>query len=504
MSSVDTVASSLISMGAEKGDRVTICLPNTPHAVIMFYAVNKIGAVAVMVHPLSSKKEVEFYVKDSGSRIAVTMDRFCGLFEGLEDTTVLEKLIITDVSDSLHTIPKIVCKIRSGKVPKAVMRPHMISWEDMLSLGSGVSDTVPGDIAVILYTGGTTGTPKGVLLSNLNFNATAIQTYAMVQCEMTRKDSLLGILPMFHGLGLCIGTHMPLINSMKLILMPSFSSDSFAKFIKKKRPTFIVGVPTLFELMVRNKRLEKADLSYIRGVFSGGDTLTETLKKRVDRFLTDRGSPSVIREGYGLTECVAASCLTPADKYRTGSVGIPFPDTFYKVVAPDTADELPYGSDGEICISGPSVMVGYNNSEETANVLRRHDDGRTWLHTGDVGMMDEEGFVYFRQRIKRMIVSSGYNIYPGQIENMLDSHPDVCSSCVIGVPDEIKVQSVKAFVVLNDNVACNETVKRDIMNYCKENVAKYAIPTDIEFIDELPWTKMGKVAYTELEKLEMG
>jgi len=507
MTDVDMAASSLIAMGVGKGDRVAICLPNIPQAVTMFYAISKVGAAAVMIHPLSSKKEIEFYLKDSGSEVAVTMDRFCGSFDGLEDTTPLKKLIVVDVSEGLNIFFKMAYRFNSRKVPKIVMKPHMISWKYMLSLGFGnaeKADTTADDVAAILYTGGTTGSSKGVLLSNLNLNATAMQTYAMGQYKLTDKDAMLGVLPIFHGFGLCIGMHMTLMHSAKLILVPTFSPDSYAKLIKKKRPTFIAGVPTLYELMLRNKHLKNVDLTFLRGVFVGGDTLTVDLKKRVDTFLREHGSPSIIREGYGLTECVTASCLTPKDEYRTGSIGIPFSDTFYKIVEIGTEDEVPYGTDGEICISGPSVMIGYTNQpEETANVLRRHADDRLWLHTGDAGMMDEEGFIYFRQRIKRMIISSGYNIYPSQIENVLDSHPFVHCSCVIGVPDDIRVQSVKAFIVLKDGIDGSEAAKKNIIDYCKEHIIRYAVPSKIDFISELPKTKVGKVAYSELEKLEM-
>ena len=505
ISDVGKIASALRAMGVGKGDKVMICLPNVPQAVTLFYAISKIGAVAVMVHPLSSKKEIEFYINDSGSRIAVTLDRFCRSFEGLENTTPLKKLVVADISKELGPLMKAAYKLKS-RVPKVEMKGHMMTWEDMIALGTNGREKNNGnakDIAVILYTGGTTGTSKGVLLTNLNFNATALQTYVMGEYEISREDSMLGVLPMFHGFGLCIGMHMTLMLSAKLILVPVFSPDTYAKLIRKKRPTFIAGVPTLFELMIRNKRLKDANLSFLRGIFVGGDTLTVDLKHRVDKFLKERGSSSTIREGYGLTECVTASCLTPKDEYRTGSIGIPFSDTFYKVVAIGTTDEVPYGTDGEICISGPSVMVGYNNQpEETANVLRVHSDGKLWLHTGDAGMMDEEGFIYFRQRIKRMIKSSGYNIYPSQIENVLDSHPLVQCSCVIGVPDDIKIQSVKAFVVLKNGVKGDDATKQSIIDLCKENIARYAIPA-IEFISELPKTKVGKVAYTELEKLEM-
>ncbi|MDR0778928.1 MAG: AMP-binding protein [Methanomassiliicoccaceae archaeon] len=507
ISDVDMAASSLIAMGIGKNDKVMICLPNTPHAVTMFYAISKVGAVAVMIHPLSSKNEIEFYLNDSGCRVAVTMDRFAGSFDGMENTTPLKRLVIVDITKGLNPVYKMAYRLRSKNIPRPVMKEHMIPWDDMISLGFGNAertDNDADDLAVILYTGGTTGRSKGVLLSNLNFNATALQTYVMGQYEISEKDSMLGILPLFHGFGLCIGMHMTLMHSARFILVPVFSPDTFTKLIRKKRPTFIAGVPTLFELMIRSKRLKRTDLSFLRGVFVGGDTLSVDLKGRVDKFLMDRHSASTIREGYGLTECVTASCLTPINEYRRGSIGIPFPDTLYKVVAVGTTDEVQYGTDGEICISGPSVMIGYNNEpEETTNVLKKHEDGRIWLHTGDAGMMDSEGFIYFRQRIKRMIISSGYNIYPSQIENVLDTHPLIQCSCVIGIPDEIRIQSVKAFVVLKDDVSEDEFTKQKIKRYCIENIARYAVPSDIEFIDELPKTKVGKVAYTELEKLEL-
>ncbi|MDR0334354.1 MAG: AMP-binding protein [Methanomassiliicoccaceae archaeon] len=505
ISDIVTASSSLRQMGIGKGDRVMICLPNVPQAVTMFYAISRIGAVAVMVHPLSSKNEIEFYINNSGCRIAITLDRFCKAFEGLQSTTSLKKLVVVDISKDLGPLMRAAYRLRS-KVPKAEMEPHMVAWKDMMSMAkedAARTKVSSKDVAVTLYTGGTTGTPKGVLISNLSFNATALQTYTMGEYEITKEDSMLGVLPMFHGFGLCIGMHMTLMLSAKLILVPVFSPEAYSKLIKRKRPTFIAGVPTMFELMIRNKRLKGADLSFLRGVFAGGDTLTVDLKRRVEKFLRDHGSSSTIREGYGLTESVTASCLTPKNEYRPGSIGIPFPDTFYKVVAVGTTDEVPYGTDGEICISGPSVMIGYNNEpDETANVLKIHDDGRTWLHTGDAGMMDPEGFIYFRQRIKRMIISSGYNIYPSQIENVLDSHPFVQSSCVIGVPDEIRIQSVKAFIVLRGDVREDASTKQKITEHCKENMAKYAVPSSIEFIEELPKTRVGKVAYTELEKLE--
>ena len=209
---------------------------------------------------------------------------------------------------------------------------------------------------------------------------------------------------------------------------------TYAALLKKHKPNFIAGVPTLFEALLRLDGLEKLDLSCLKGMFSGGDSLSVELKKRVDQFLKEHNATIEVREGYGTTECVTASCLTPYNMSKEGSIGIPFPDTYYKIVKVGTEDEAPYGEEGEICLSGPTVMLEYvGHPEETANTLRRHIDGLTWVHTGDLGVMDEDGFIYFRQRIKRMIITSGYNVYPSQLENILDANEFVHLSCVIAV-----------------------------------------------------------------------
>ena len=247
--------------------------------------------------------------------------------------------------------------------------------------------------------------------------------------------------------------------------------------------------------------MEGVDLSCLKGVFSGGDSLPPELKKRFDKFLKDHKATIEIREGYGTTECVTASCLTPLTKSKEGSIGIPFPDTYYKIVKVGTEDEVPYGEEGEICLAGPTVMLEYvKHPEETARTRRVHADGMTWIHTGDLGVMDDEGFIYFRQRIKRMIITSGYNVYPSQIENILDAHEAVHMSCVIGVRDPYKMQKVKAFVVLKPGYEASDTTREMLMDYCRKHVAKYAMPYDIEFRDDLPKTLVGKVAYRVLEE----
>jgi len=241
----------------------------------------------------------------------------------------------------------------------------------------------------------------------------------------------------------------------------------------------------------------------MEGIFSGGDSLSIELKRKVDALLKECGSKEQVREGYGLTECVTASCLTPKSFHKEGSIGIPYPDMYYKIVKTGTQEEVPYGEEGEITISGPTVMKGYdNNEEETEKTLQTHSDGRVWMHSGDLGTMDEEGFVYFRQRIKRMIVSSGYSIYPTQLENAIEAHGDVLISCVIGIPDDYKIQRLKAFITLRNGKKPTEEIKASILEHCKKNIAKYAMPSEFEYRKELPKTLVGKVAYLELEKEE--
>ena len=249
--------------------------------------------------------------------------------------------------------------------------------------------------------------------------------------------------------------------------------------------------------------MDGADLSSLKGVFSGGDSLSIELKKKFDKFLYDHHAVIQVREGYGTTETVTACCLTPTNIYKKGSIGLPFPDTYIKIVEPDTDKEVPYGTEGEILLAGPTVMKEYmNNPEETARTLRKHDDGLTWVYTGDLGTMDDQGFIYFKGRAKRMIITSGYNVYPGQLENILDAHEDVQMSCIIGVPDPYKMQKVKAFVMLKPGVPANDATKQTLLDYCRKHVAKYAMPYDIEFRDELPKTLVGKVAYRVLEDEE--
>ncbi len=502
-------AKALRAIGVRPKDRVTICMPNCPQTVIMFYAVNLIGGVSNMIHPLSSENEIQFFINHSKSVCALTMDMFYKKFETIRPgLKTLKTLIIARIPDALGPAMKLGYSLTQGrKIEKLPKNAPIITWSELIKKGKSyvgeyVATVRKDDPAVILYSGGTTGTTKGILLSNFNFNALKEQIIA-TNPIFAPGDKMLAVMPMFHGFGLGVTIHSMLANGGRCILVPRFTAETYAKDIVKHRCNFIAGVPTLYEALLRQPRMNGADLSCLKGVFSGGDSLSVELKKRFDSFLKEHNAGIQVREGYGTTECVTASCLTPLHLYKEGSIGQPFPDTYYKIVDVGTNIELPYGKEGEICISGPSVMLGYlDQPEETANTLRLHGDGRIWLHTGDLGSMDDEGFIYFKQRIKRMIITSGYNVYPSQIENILDGYEAIQMSCVIGVPDPYKMQKVKAFVMLKPGYEKSEKTKEEILLYCKKNIAKYAMPYDIEFRDSLPKTLVGKVAYRVLEEEE--
>ncbi len=504
---IDRAAKGLVKLGIRKGNRVTICMPNTPQALDCFYALNRIGAIPNMIHPLSAAQEIAFYLNASHSKAVLTLDQFYGkvaeILPQLDDDC---KVIIARIADELPFPLSVLYPMTKAarQVPKLPKKGYTL-WTDLTSSGKDV--TLPkdtgkaNDCGAILYSGGTTGTTKGIMLSNLNFNALGLQTIAASGFKSIAGMKMLSIMPVFHGFGLGIGIHTVLIGGATCILVPQFSIKEYANILIKQKPQLIPGVPTLFEALLRADGLQDADLSFLKGIFSGGDSLSPELKKKVDAFLKEHGCTEQIREGYGTTECVTASCLTPKDYARSGSIGVPFPDTYYKIVRVGTTEEVEPNTEGEICVSGPTVMLGYmDNPTETAQTLRRHFDGRVWLHTGDLGFMDQDGFVYFRQRIKRMIITSGYNVYPSQLENIIDGHEKVLLSCVIGVKDDYRGQRVKAYVVPMPGVEPTEELKKNILDYCSHHIAKYAMPRELEFRKELPKTLVGKVAYRVLEE----
>ncbi len=503
---IKRTASSLIELGVKEGDVVTICMPNTPVAIITFYAINMIGAVSSMIHPMSSKNEIEYYLKESKSKYILTIDLVYDKVIDIIDKTDVEKIIVSSASDDMSKFKHAVYWFFSGRKNKIEKNKKAIFYKKFLSNGIYYKDLLPVkrsiyDDAIILYSGGTSGDPKGIVLSNLNFNALAMQLQIAIGSALAKPGGLnLAILPIFHGFGLGVSIHTALYIGIKIVLIPDFSPRKFGGLLKKYNPNFLIGVPTLYEALLKT-RLGKKDLSHLTCAVSGGDIMPPDFKKEIDNYLFNHGAKTELRCGYGLTESTGACCLNPKGKYRDNSIGIPLPNMDIKIVKIGTINEANYMEDGEICVSGPTVMKEYlNNKEETNKVKKRHKDGKIWLHTGDIGCMDQDGFIYYKQRLKRMIVSSGYNIYPSYMEKIILENKYVDTCCVIGIPHPYKKQVAKAYIVLKKGIELNNNVKKEIKKYCEDNLVRYSWPYEYEYRTELSKTLVGKVAYRELEK----
>ena len=486
---IDQCAKALHNLGLQKGDRMTISMPTTPQGVVCFYAINKLGAIASMIHPLSPPKQIEFFLNLSNSSFILTIDKVFPNVEKIIDNTPLKMIILTQLGQEQVELPEHP-KIQRWKYIMAK------SYPEIPESGMG-----PDELAVILYSGGTTGVPKGIMLSNYNFITEGTQVATWM--DMSDKDSALAILPIFHGFGLGVCVNAVFMGGGKSILVPSFTPDLVADLIKTKKPTLLFGVPTLYEALNRNTTFQTTNLNFLKAAFCGADTLPRPTKDKFEEICSNSGSDVQLREGYGLTEAVTGICAMPLGEYREGSIGIPLPDMMMKIVEIGTIQEAPIGHEGELCIHGPAVMLGYlNKPEETVKTLQKHDDGMIWLHTGDIATMDKDGFFYFKLRLKRMIKSSGFNVYPAQVEDVLYKHPDVLEACVIGIPDEKQVQKVKAFVVLKDlNKESKEMIEK-LIDHCNENLIKWSCPREIEFTTQLPKTLVGKIDFKQLEEQE--
>jgi long-chain acyl-CoA synthetase len=506
VSEIDKCADALAAIGLKKGERITISMPTSPQGIICFYAANKLGAVSSMIHPLSTTKEIEFYLNVAKSRFVLTLDAFYSKFKDLKETTPLETLILARIPDYLGLLKRIGFNLTSGrKIPKVPQDPMVKWWRDLMR-GSyphapqAQMDT--DELAVILYSGGTTGMPKGIMLSNMNFISEGMQVSEWG--KLSDADSILAILPIFHGFGLGVCVNACFMGGGKSILVPQFTPETVAQIISSKKPSFVIGVPTLFDALSNHPKMNKTNLSCLRATFSGADSLPRVVKERFEEMVKKQSGNVQLLEGYGLTEAVTAIMAMPIGHYREGSIGVPFPDMLAKIVRIDTTEEVPCGEEGEICICGPAVMMGYlDQPEETADTLKQHSDGKIWLHTGDIGTMDEDGFFYFKLRQKRMIKSSGMNVYPAQVEDILYRHLEVREACIIGVPDQAQVQLVKGIVVLKNPAKAGPEMEKILIDYCREHLIKWSCPREIEFRDVLPKTLVGKVAFNKLEEEEI-
>ena len=505
---INVCARALRSYGVKENDIVTICLPNMPEAIYAFYAINKIGAVADIVHPLSSPEQIKFYLKENKSRFLFLVDfNYSKFKDAIEDTLVYKTILVSPKLSMPLGLSIGYTLTRGIRTKRPFNDRDYMSWKDFMLTGVTYSkdfhaNVKKEDTALILHSGGTTGSPKGIMISNYSFNALAQQSAVNV-IDVRPKDKIVTILPIFHGFGLGVCVHTPLCLKVETILMPEYDANRFYKIWKNDKPHVILGVPTLWEGMMGNKKFDNVDMSQLKYMVSGGDYLSVNQETKINEFLHKHGAHINITKGYGMTESVAATCYTFPGTNEPGSIGIPMVGNTYKIVDPETNEEKEIGEEGEICVNGPTLMQGYlNNKEETKNILKKGKDGKLWLHTGDIGYISSNGIVYYTQRLKRTIIVSGFNVYPAMIEKVLEKHEAVKKACVIGIPHQYKMHVPKAFLVLNEGYSDSLKLRKELKDMCKNELAIYSVPKEFEVRDELPKTLYNKVDYKKLEKEE--
>ena len=502
---INICATGFQKLGIKKGDIVTILLPNIPESLISLYALNKLGAIANMTHPLSAEEEIKETLRSTKSKYLIIYDAQYEKIENFIEKTKVRKVIFVSPADSLNPVKSLIYRI--SQLTKYKHRPinkKYINWKTFFfkanfqkpePITEAFGKNTP---AVIIHSGGTSGTPKNVVIQNRAF-IFAAKGEEIDLIQLNEGDSALAIMPNFHGFGLSVLMHTPLALGCSTILVPKFDAKKFDVLFNQTKPTCVLGVPTLFEALTESNNVKNLDLSYLKYVISGGDLLPQHLEDKINKYLKDHGSNAKITQGYGLSEALACVTMAHDDVNKSGSVGIPLAGNYIKIIN-QNRETLPYGETGEIVINSKALMMGYlDNEKETNEVLQIHKDGHVWLHTGDLGYMDEDGFLFYKGRIKRMIITSGYNVYPSHIEEIIEKHSAVLQCTVIGIPHPYKQEVPKAFVVLKEGFH-GFLIKQELMSYCKKNLAKYMIPSQIVLRKKLPKTKLGKVDFKMLQE----
>jgi long-chain acyl-CoA synthetase len=496
-------ARALRSMGIGKDDRVGLVLPNSPQYVVAFYALQRLGAVPVGNNPLYTQREMTHQLTDAGIDTLIVLDRLYPLIGAIRDEVGLKQVVVTEVGDYLGFPINKLSRVKQRKEAQKEGHPwppvpeghDVLRWSDLMRNASGdlpALDVDPKeDVAVLVYTGGTTGLSKGAMLTHFNMVSNALQTGAWFTDVRDGEEGIMAVLPFFHSYGLGAVMTVAIHRAMKLICLPRFELEMALKAIDKEKATLFPGVPRIYIAINESPESKSYDLSSIRACFSGAAPLPVAV---AEKFRDITGGRLV--EGYGLSETSPVTHINPIyGKAKFGTIGLPIPDTDCKIVDLDDPEkEVPVGQEGELCIAGPQVMKGYwNKPEETAEMIRTHADGVRWLHTGDIAKMDEEGYFQIVDRKKDMIIVSGFNVYPTDVEQVLYRHPKVKQVCVVGVPDERTGEAVKAFVVLKEGV---ESSEHEILEWTRDEqhgLTGYRAPKKVEFREELPTTLVGKV-----------
>ena len=500
---IEKVSHSFYKIGVRKGDVVTVLMPNTPEAVMSIYALNRLGAVGNVVHPLSAQEEIKNYLVSCKCKFLLCIDKCIEKIDNISEETYLEKIIVANASCSMPKALKVLYNLKN--IYALPEDEKYLSWRNFIDIINEKSpeyfptDKDNEELSIILHSGGTTGTPKDIMLSNKNFNAFGVQSVLTLR-DVSVGDKILGVLPIFHGFGLGVCVHVCFCFGACSVLIPLFDAKKFGNILKKHKPTMIFGVPTLYEALLNAKGIENLDFSFFKYAVSGGDTLPESLENKVNAFFSAHNSQVRICEGYGMTEGLAALSLSVNGAYESGTIGKALIGNEMCVVEPGTTNVLNSNQDGELCVSGPTIMIGYrNNEKETEKVLKKHTDGKIWLHTGDMASINENGIVTYKLRIKRMIVSSGYNVYPTYIEKTIEELPEVSKCVAVPIPHPYKKEVAKAFIILEKGYIADSFTLDKIKKYCKKKLSYYSVPQEFEFVKEFSKTPYGKIDFIKLQ-----
>ena len=502
---VKKTAAALRGAGVKKGDIITVVSIMTPEIIALFYAADMMGATLNLVDPRYSVEGIREYIEEVDSHLLVCLNVVYERCRQAAKRTNVEKVIVLSPADSLPPVMAVGYKLTTPDKNKYAS--NVIRWKQFIKGGEGQSTAAepydPDHACVVVHTGGTTGSPKGVMLTDDCFNGIALQFQAYPKL-FHRGQKLMNIMPPFIAYGFACGIHLPLVLGFTVVIIPNLDPDKLGSLVLKHKPEHMFGVPTHYQQLASDPKLRDKDLSFIINYAAGGDSLSRGAEQTVNDFLAAHGARYPIAKGYGMTEVSSAATVAAGLDNKPGSVGIPMVNTVVAAFEPGTDRELSIGQRGELCISGPCLMKGYyNKPEETAILLRRHPDGRVWAHTGDMGYLDEDGFVFLDSRIKRMIIRhDGFKVFPSMIENVVSRHPAVHQCSVVGCADKDHTQGRLPFVYIvlkADTTAKKKQVIRELERMCAEELPEYVQPVAYKFISSMPMTPVGKVDYRQLE-----
>ena len=502
---VKKTAAALRGAGVKKGDIITVVSIMTPEIIALFYAADMMGATLNLVDPRYSVEGIREYIEEVDSHLLVCLNVVYERCRQAAKRTNVEKVIVLSPADSLPPVMAVGYKLTTPDKNKYAS--NVIRWKQFIKGGEGQSTAAepydPDHACVVVHTGGTTGSPKGVMLTDDCFNGIALQFQAYPKL-FHRGQKLMNVMPPFIAYGFACGIHLPLVLGFTVIIIPNLDPAKLGSLVLKHKPEHMFGVPTHYQQLAADPKLRDKDLSFIINYAAGGDSLSRGAEQTVNDFLAAHGARYPIAKGYGMTEVSSAATVAAGLDNKPGSVGIPMVNTVVAAFEPGTDQELPIGQRGELCISGPCLMKGYyNKPEETAILLRRHPDGRVWAHTGDMGYLDEDGFVFLDSRIKRMIIRhDGFKVFPSMIENVVSRHPAVHQCSVVGCADKDHTQGRLPFVYIvlkADTTAKKKQVIRELERMCAEELPEYVQPVAYKFISSMPITPVGKVDYRQLE-----